>query len=87
MSNNEGEGSSVDVMSEPAERDWCRRCFADFPTDEDIELDLRDENDGDMVIDECRSKACGALYIYRINQQPSVDLEGSQCVDQGVLPF
>lgn len=68
------------------DRDYCRNCLADFPTDEEIERDLRDENPPELVIDECRRKGCGALYIYRA-YEPHVDLEGPQGVDQGILPF
>lgn len=74
------------------DRDWCRRCMADFPTDEEIEADQRDENSPDMVIEECRMKGCGALYICWINQQPYVDhdhegYDESLDIEQTVLPF
>lgn len=69
------------------ERDWCRDCFADFPTDEEIERDQWDENPPELVIDECRRKACGALYIYRA-YEPHIDPDDEpQGIDQGVLPF
>jgi hypothetical protein len=82
------EGFEYYVPGTRGHRDYCRNCLADFPTDEEIERDQCGENPPDMVIDECRRKGCGALYIYR-DHEPHVDREDDepQGVDQGVLPF